>query len=368
MNDAPAAATQGSPGAQPPPGAPFQRGPVFAAPYVMDPAGPGETDFYGRNGNPTWRGLEVAIGELDGGTCVLFPSGMAAITTVLRTVLRPGDTVVLPSDGYYQTRRYAHGYLAAHGIGVREVPTAGPWPAGTFDGVRLVLLETPSNPGLDVCDIAALAAAAHGTGALVAVDNTTPSPLGQRPLELGADLVVASDSKALTGHSDLILGHVTAADPGLAADLAAARTVEGAVAGPFEAWLAHRSLGTLDLRLARHTDNAAALAVLFAAHPAVRQVRWPGLPSDPAYPVASRQMRRFGGVLAIELASHQAVTTFVTHSALITYATSFGGLHTTADRRAQWGDAVPEGYLRLSAGCEDTDDLVTDIRKTLDSL
>ena len=349
-------------------GTPLLPGPVFAAPYHMDAEDPRRADFYGREGNPTWRALEAAIGELDGGRCVLFPSGMAAITTLLRTVLRPGDTVVLPSDGYYQTRRFANGPLAAVGVRAREVPTAGPWPDGVFSGARLVLLETPSNPGLDVCDIALLSGLAHAAGALVAVDNTTASPLGQQPLLLGADLVVASDSKALTGHSDLILGHVTCADPELAGELVAARTNGGAVPGPFEAWLAHRSLGTLDLRLARQAENAGALARLLAGHAAVRSVRWPGLPEDPAYAVAAAQMRRFGGVLCFELPCREAVDRFVATSRLVLNATSFGGLHTTADRRAQWGDAVPDGFVRLSAGCEDTADLVDDVRAALDAL
>ena len=319
-------------------------------------------------GNPTWRALESAIGELDGGSCVLFPSGMAAVSTLLRTVLRPGDAFVLPSDGYYQVRKFADGSLATVGVRVRELPTAGPWPDGVFDGARLVLLETPSNPGMDVCDLVALSGAAHDASALVAVDNTTASPLGQRPLALGADVVVASDSKALTGHSDLILGHVTTADPSLAEALLAARANSGAVPGPFEAWLAHRSLATLDLRLARQAENAGALARLLAKHPAVRWVRWPGLPDDPAHAVASAQMRRFGGVLCFELQSRDAVRRFVDGSRLVLNATSFGGLHTTADRRAQWGDAVSPGFVRLSAGCEDTDDLVDDVTAALDGL
>ncbi|HEY3259500.1 MAG TPA: cystathionine gamma-lyase [Pseudonocardiaceae bacterium] len=359
----------GGDGRQPVAGAPLLAGPVFAAPYHMDAADPHRADFYGREGNPTWRALEAAIGDLDGGYCVLFPSGMAAITTLMRSVLRPGAAVVLPSDGYYQVRKFAHGSLSAgSGVEVREVPTPGPWPDGVFEGARLVLLETPSNPGMDVCDIAKLATAAHAAGALVAVDNTTASPLGQRPLELGADLVVASDSKALTGHSDLILGHVSTLDAELAAALVEARGNTGAVAGPFEAWLAHRSLGTLDLRLGRQAENAGALARLLAGHPAVREVRWPGLPEDPAHAVASKQMRRFGGVLCFELSSAEAVRRFVDASRLVLNATSFGGLHTTADRRAQWGDAVSEGFVRLSAGCEDTEDLVCDVRAALDAL
>lgn len=343
---------------EPEPGQPLSQGPVFAAPYHL-----GGDDSYGRESNPTWRVLESAIGELDGGYCVVFPSGISAISTVLRALLDDGDSVVLPSDGYYATRRLVREEL--RGLAVREVPTAGPWPEGVFDGARLVLLETPSNPGLDVCDIAALAERAHAAGALLAVDNTTATPLGQRPLELGADLVVASDTKALSGHSDLLMGHVSAADGALAQRLARARTLFGAVPGPLETWLVRRGLGTLDLRLARQAANAGALAAVLAEHPDVSGVRWPGLPTDPAHAVASRQMRRWGGVLRFELPDAGAFEELVRRSHLLVAATSFGGLHTTVDRRAVWGDPVSDGFVRLSAGCEDTADLVEDMRQAL---
>ncbi|GAA0212811.1 cystathionine gamma-lyase [Saccharothrix mutabilis subsp. mutabilis] len=339
----------------PVPGEPFGANPVFASAYHL-----GGDDTYGRPHNPTWRALEAALGSLDGGEAVLFPSGMAAISTVLRVVLAPGDTVVVPSDGYYLTRTL----VAEMPVEVVEAPTAGPYPS--FEGVRLVLLESPSNPGLDVCDITALARSAHDAGALVAVDNTTATPLGQRPLELGADIVVSSDTKAVAGHSDVLLGHVSTADPELAEKVRTARTVGGAIPGPFETWLVHRGLGTLDLRLARQAENAAALYEVLKSHGAVRNLRWPGSPSDPAHAVASRQMRRFGGVLTFELASAEAVAGFLERSALVAASTSFGGLHTTCDRRAQWGDPVPEGLVRLSAGCEDTADLVADVLAALD--
>jgi cystathionine gamma-lyase len=337
------------------PGGPFMGSPVFASAFHLT-----GQDFYGRNDNPTWRSLESALGELDGGECVLFPSGMAAISTFLRLVLRTGDTVVLPSDGYYLTRKFVAEHMD---VVVREVPTAGPYP--DFDGVSLVLLETPSNPGLDVCDITALAHAAHDAGALVAVDNTTATPLGQQPLRLGADVVVASDTKAVAGHSDVLLGHVSVVDTDLAARLRAARSASGAIPGPFEAWLAHRGLGTLDLRLARQAANAAALYDVLRVHPAVTGLRWPGAPQDEAYALAARQMRRFGGVLTFQLADATAVETFLGKSRLIAASTSFGGLHTSLDRRAQWGDPVPEGLVRLSAGCEDTTDLVADVLAAL---
>ncbi|MFC0433010.1 cystathionine gamma-lyase [Kutzneria buriramensis] len=343
-------------------GQPFLAGPVLAAPYHLSPGHPGADDFYGRAGNPTWRALESAIGALDGGLCTVFPSGMAAITTLLRTLLSPGDLLVVPSDGYYLVRTF----LTGLDVRVREVPTVGPWTAEAVAGARLVLLETPSNPGLDVCDIAAIAELAHAVGALVAVDNTTATPLGQRPLELGADVSVASDTKAVAGHSDVLFGHVSVTDEALWTELQRQRTVSGAIPGPFETWMVHRGLGTLDVRLARQAENAAALVAKLRGHEAVADVRWPGSPDDPSHAIASRQMRRFGGVFTFELASAELVTRFVRESRLVSAATSFGGLHSTADRRAHWGDPVPEGLVRFSAGLEDSHDLVHDVVDALD--
>lgn len=353
-------------GGDPPaaPGAALTPGPVFAAPYHLgDPAE--RHDFYGRAGNPTWRVLESALAGLDGGHCVIFPSGMAAISTLLHAVLRRGDTVILPADGYYATRQFVRDELGELELTVREIPTAGPWPADAFDSTRLVLLETPSNPGLDVCDIAVLTERAHAAGALVAVDNTTATPLGQRPLELGADIVVASDTKALAGHSDVLLGHVSVRDGDLAERLVRARTLSGAIPGPFEAWLVRRGLGTLDLRLSRQAANAEALARTLREHPAVRDVRWPGLPDDPSHDIARKQMRRWGGVFCFRLADAHAVDELLRRSQLALAATSFGGMHTTLDRRARWGDPVADGFVRASAGCEDTSDLVADILAAL---
>ncbi|WP_394616127.1 cystathionine gamma-lyase [Lentzea sp. JNUCC 0626] len=334
------------------PGDPFGAQPVFASAFHL-----GGQDYYGRGGNPTWRALETALGSLEGGETVVFPSGMAAISTLLRTVLSTGDTLVLPSDGYFLSRKF----VSEMDVNVVEVPTVGPYPS--FEGVRLVLLETPSNPGLDVCDIAALAEQAHAAGALLAVDNTTATPLGQRPLELGADIVVASDTKAVAGHSDVLFGHITAASPELAAKLRDARTLSGAIPGPFETWLVLRGLGTLDLRLERQARNAAALYEALSGK--VSGLRWPGAEADPAHLLAAQQMRRFNGVLTFELSDADAVEAFISKSRFVSAATSFGGLHSTADRRAQWGDPVPEGLVRFSAGCEDTHDLVTDVSHAL---
>jgi len=348
-------------------GAPLHPGPVLSSAFHLGaPEDPTPPDFYGRAGNPTWRALEAALGELDGGECVVFASGMAAIAAVLR-LAAPRGAIVLPSDGYYLARSLARGELVALGVQVREVPTAGPWPPGVLDGAGLVLVESPSNPGLDVADIAAAAVAAHAAGALLAVDNTTATPLGQVPLALGADLTIASDTKAPAGHGDVVLGHVTVRDSDLLTRLREARSLSGAVPGPMEAWLAHRGLGTLDLRLARQTANAAALVGLLVTNAAVTDVRWPGHPGDPAYAVASRQMRRWNGVLRFTLPSVAAVGRFLATSTLVGSATSFGGLRSTADRRQRWGDDVDPGLIRLSAGCEDTDDLVADVRAALDA-
>jgi cystathionine gamma-lyase len=353
---------------RPEPGQPFLPGPVLASTFPLDPAtGPvAGVDSYGRPDSSTRRLLESAIGELEGGDCLTFATGMAAVSAALLALVGHGDEILLPADGYFLTRTWAGRTLSARGVSVTLVPTAGPYP--DFTGVRLVLLETPANPGLDVCDIAGIAAAAHTAGALVAVDNTTATPLGQTPLELGTDLVVASATKALTGHSDILLGYVASRDARLMSTLTSWRDATGAIPGNFDAWLAHRSLATLDLRLARQTANAAAVSAALADHPAVRGLRWPGRESDPSFVVAARQMRRIPGVVTFELPSADAVLRFLTGSRLVVAATSFGGLHTTADRRAQWGDDAPEGLVRLSCGIEDTDDLVADILFALDTI
>ncbi len=346
---------------EPVPGQPFLAGPVFAAPYHLDPVEGPRGNGYGRPDNPTRAALEAAIGELEGGECVTFASGMAAIAAVFQVCGR--GSVVVPSDGYFAARTLAEQMLPD----VRYSPTAGPVSdrAGVYAGVSLVLLESPANPGLDMCDLPALSAAAHAAGAVVAVDNTTATPLGQRPLDLGADISVASGTKALAGHSDVLIGYVATRDAELAGKLRTWRNLGGAIPGPFEAWLVHRSMGTLDLRLARQSANAAAVVEVLAAHPAVSHVRWPGRASDPAYDLARRQLRRVPGVVTFTLADKAAVDRFLTASTLIAAATSFGGLHTTADRREQWGDDVPPGLVRLSCGIEDEADLVADVRAAL---
>jgi len=356
-------------------GEPFLPGPTFAGTYHF--SGEPETSpyTYGRYHNPTWTRFEQALSELEGGHALVFASGMAAITAVFGATLTAehakgkASVLVMPSDCYYTTRMLAEGYFASLGIEVRMAPTAGNAQIEKLDGATLLWLESPSNPGLDVCDLAELISAAHSRQVLVAVDNTTATVLGQRPLELGADFSVSSDTKSLTGHGDLMLGHVAVREPAWAERLHAFRNVQGAIPGPMEVWLAHRSLATLDMRLERQCTNAMEIVRLLATRPEVQLVRYPGLPQDPAHTIASRQMKRYGPVVSFVLDTEAMAEQFLASCQLVITATSFGGIHTTAERRARWkGDAIPAGFIRLSAGCEDTQDLLEDISQAIDSL
>ncbi|MFJ2195531.1 cystathionine gamma-lyase [Streptomyces violaceusniger] len=348
-------------------------GPVFAAHYHLpgDPVGP---YTYGRDGNPTWSLLERAISELESpGTdaeTVVFSSGMGAISAVLLSQLRQGDAAVLPSDGYQLLPALVE-RLEGYGVTVRTAPTGEDAQLAALDDrTKLLWLETPSNPGLDVCDIRRLAEAAHARGTLVAVDNTLATPLGQRPLELGADFAVASGTKALTGHGDVLLGYVTCRDPRLAAEVRAWRKTVGAIPGPMEAWLAHRSLATLQLRVDRQAATALALAEALRERPEITGLRHPGLPTDPAHRLAAGQMRggRFGCVVSFTLPDKECAERFLDALRLVDDATSFGGMRSTAERRGRWGgDAVPEGFIRFSVGAEDPDDLIADVLRALDA-
>jgi cystathionine gamma-lyase len=346
---------------------PLVGGPQFSATYTT-PGSPADHQLlYGRFQNPTWTVWEAALAELEGGAAVAFASGMAAIAAVFGVCLKPRDIVVLPSDSYYTTRVLASSWLASIGVDVRQAPTRGNQQAGALDGARLLWLETPSNPQLDICDIRPLVEEAHARGALVAVDNTTATGYLQQPLALGADFVVASDTKALTGHSDLVLGHVAAATPERLDAIRGWRTQHGAIPGPMETWLAHRSVATLPLRLQQQCASALAVAKLLASKPSVRAVLYPGLPDHPGHEIAKRQMQAFGCVVSFDLGSQKSADAFLTGSQLIRQATSFGGVHSTAERRARWGgDAVSEGFVRLSVGCESTEDLLEDIESALD--
>jgi len=347
------------------PGQPLGPIPVPASAFHLSEQEGTEEHVYGRYSNPVWVRLEAALARLEeAGSALSFGSGMAAVTAALRVLSRPGAVLVIPADGYYQVRRYAAESLVPQGVTVYEAT------ADQFcDAARqadVVLAETPANPGLDVVDLHRLGGICRRRGARLIVDNTTATPLGQQPLSMGADLVVASATKALAGHSDLIAGYVAGSQPELMAGLHRERLLAGPILGAFEAWLLLRSIGSFGLRFDRQCQNALALAIALRGHPKVRAVRYPGLPDDPAHDVAVVQMRRFGGLLSIELDTADDVHALVRHSELLAAATSFGGLHTTVDRRARWGDAVPEGFARISTGIEDTDDLVADVLGALD--
>lgn len=326
--------------------------PIVPAAVFHLPGVPGNAPYqYGRFHNPTWDRLEGALSLLEDAEAIVFPSGMAAIAAVLYATLKSGDRILLPSDGYYTTRALSGKFLAPLGVSIATRATAE-FSNGGFAGFRLVLIETPSNPGLDVCDIAAIAAEAKSDGALVVVDNTTMTPLGQRPLGLGADATVTADTKAINGHSDALFGHVATRNGALAAQLREWRKFSGAIPGPFEAWLVYRGIETLDVRFERMCATAALIAARLAEHSKVVSVRYPGLAGDPSHKIAARQMANFGFLIAATLRDASTADRFIAECAYLQASTSFGGVRTSAERRARWGDAVPEGFLRISIGLE----------------
>lgn len=349
----------------------LERGEPVPPPLVLAsifhlPGDPTGVRQYGRTDNPTREALEHALGHLEDAPVVAFPSGMAAITAALLTCLAPGERLLLPADGYYATRLLAARILAPLGIGFETRPTAR-FAEGGFAGFRAVFVETPSNPGLDLCDLRTVATRARAAGATVIADNTTMTPLGQRPLELGADLVVAADTKAPGGHSDVVLGHVATRDAEALTRLREWRRLSGSIPGPLDCWLVHRGLETLETRFERMCANAGALAPRLAGHPAVQAIRYPGLPDDPGHALARAQMRRFGFLIALTLPSAEAAERFIASCPLLTAATSFGGVHSSAERRARWGDAVDPGMVRLSIGCEPVEPLWAALARSLDA-
>jgi cystathionine gamma-lyase len=346
---------------------PFLAGPQFSSTFTT-PGEPSQHAFtYGRFHNPTWAAWEDALGVLEGGEAIAFASGMAAVSAVLGVTLRPGDVVVLPTDCYYTVRTLGSTWLEAIGVKVRMAAARDSAQPALLDGARLVWIETPSNPQLEICDIRSVVEAARARNVLVAVDNTTATPYLQQPLALGATFVVSSDTKALAGHSDLILGHVATADPERAAALRQWRTVHGSIPGPMEVWLAHRSLPTLPLRVTRQCASAAQLADMLAARRDVAGVHYPGLPTHPGHEVASRQMQAYGTVVSFDLSTRARAEWFLRALTIVREATSFGGVLSMAERRARWGgDAISEGFIRFSVGCEATMDILADVEQALD--
>lgn len=325
--------------------------PISVATTFHLPEAQGATHYYGRSGQPTWDAVEGQLQILEDAEVVAFPSGMAAITAALVTCLKAGAKVMLPSDGYYVTRLLGRDLLKVYGVEVVQIPTLE-MATADFSGFQVIYIETPSNPGLDTVDIAAMAARANAAGARVIVDNTTMTPLLQRPLDLGADLVVAADTKAPSGHSDALFGHVAGRDANLMARVREWRRQSGSVPGPFEAYLVHRGIETMELRLERMCASASVIAERMAGHKAVTSLRYPGLAGDPSHWAVGAQMVNGGFLIGFTLADAEVAEAFLARCPLIEQATSFGGTHTAAERRARWGDAVPEGFIRLSVGIE----------------
>ncbi|WP_291732211.1 cystathionine gamma-lyase [Leisingera sp. F5] len=322
---------------------------------------------YGRVDNATWEQLEHVLAYLEDAPTLAYPSGMAAISASLFATVKAGAKILIPSDGYYVTRRLSERFLQNLGVQVEQRPTTG-FAEGGFDGFDVVFAETPSNPGLDLCDLRAIGDAVHAAGGILIVDNTTMTPLGQRPLELGADVVVASDTKAPGGHSDVLMGHLATRNEDILQAAREWRQFGGGIPGPQEAWLAHRGLETLDVRFDRMCSTAEVLAERLAAHPLVQDIRFPGLASDPSHELAKQQMARFGFLISITLDSSEQADAFINSCPLIRSATSFGGVHTSAERRARWGDAVAPGFVRISVGTEPAEELWSAMAAALEML
>jgi cystathionine gamma-lyase len=347
-------------------GAPFLPGPVLAAPFHLHGEVATSDWSYTRYGNPTFARYEAALSELEGGDVVIFATGMAAAAALLLTGLSPGSAVAMDHGCYLGVRRLAEAHLEPRGVDVRLAAPADL--EGAVRGAQMLWLETPSNPKLEVYDIAALAKAARAERAITVVDNTTAGPLFQKALDLGADYALTSATKHLSGHADVMLGYVATRDGERAQALRDWRTKAGSVPGPFEVWLAHRSLPTLALRLERAGANALALAEALSARDDVTGVRYPGLAGDPGHDVARRQMTGYGTIVAFDVGGRERAERFLGAAELVTEASSFGGVQTSAERRARWsGDDVSEGFIRLSAGCEDAADLVADVGRALDA-
>ncbi len=336
---------------------------------------------YSRTANPTRHALEECLAALEGGRRALaFASGMAAEDCLLRAVCTPGDHVVIPDDAYGGTFRLMARVLAEWGVSYRPVRISDI--AAVADALaerpaRVLWAETPTNPLLSIADISALADVAHQAGALLVVDNTFASPYLQQPLALGADAVVHSTTKYLGGHSDVVGGAVVVADQALGERLAFLQNTTGAVAGPFDAWLTLRGVKTLAVRMDQHSRNAARVADMLTSHPAVTDVRYPGLPSHPGHEVAAKQMRDFGGMVSFRVrGGESAAVAACGRTRLFTLGESLGGVESLVEHPGRMTHAsaagspleVPDDLIRLSVGIETAADLLEDLRQALAGL
>jgi cystathionine gamma-synthase len=327
---------------------------------------------YIRDGNPNRRALEAALATLEGGASAMaFASGMAATMAVFQTLV-PGDHVVAPLDAYFGTPKLLREHFVPWGLEVSfvDMTDVAAVRAALRPKTRLIWTETPSNPTIAVTDLGAIAAVAKSAGALLVCDNTWATPFLQQPFLLGADLVMHSTTKYLSGHSDVMGGAVVAREAGPVADrLRSVQVNGGAVPSPFDSWLVLRGIRTLPWRMRAHCSNAAAVAAFLSRHPRVQRVHYPGLPGDPGYPVASRQMSAAGGVLSFVVPGGRARAFEVAaRLRLLTRATSLGGPESLVEHRASVegpGTRAPEGLLRLSIGLEHPDDLIADLGQAL---
>jgi cystathionine gamma-synthase len=345
---------------------------VFASTYIGAHEVSTAKLGYGRYGNPTWQALEQAIGALEGGRALSFSSGMAAAQAVLE-LMPPRAVVVIPHNCYLGVADAVDRRQAKDGWQVRRVNVADTAEVlAAAEGADLVWIESPTNPTIEVADLPALGRNL-AREVIFVVDSTFATPLLQRPLESGADIVVHSATKLLSGHSDVLLGVlVTRADDAKSFEaLEAVRRSFGAAPGPMEAYLALRGLRTLPLRLAQAQTSAQILAERLVTHKHVRRVRFPGLPEDPGHDVAHRTMSGFGSLISIDLADAKTAEALVDGCSLWGFATSLGGVESTLERRRRWGGellSVPEGLIRMSVGIEHVEDLWADLAQALDQL
>lgn len=336
---------------------------------------------YSRSANPTRTALEECLASLEGGVRgFAFASGLAAEDTLLRALTGPGDHVVIPDDAYGGTYRLFDKVEARWGLRYDPVPIADVEAvrAAVRPGeTRMVWVETPTNPLLGIADIAALAEIAHAADALLVVDNTFASSYLQQPLAHGADIVVHSTTKYAGGHSDVVGGALVVRDEALAEPIAFHQNSMGAVAGPFDSWLVLRGLKTLALRMERHSDNAEAVVAFLQSRPEVSQVIYPGLAEHPGHAVASRQMKRFGGMISFRMAAgERAALDVVEHTELFTLAESLGGVESLIEHPGRMTHAsaagspleVPADLVRVSVGIESVDDLVADLERAFERL
>ncbi|WP_336630743.1 MULTISPECIES: cystathionine gamma-synthase [unclassified Microbacterium] len=350
----------------------------FSTTYAQDGIGGLRQGYeYGRSGNPTRTALQHQLAAIEGGAHAFsFASGLAAEDALLRAVLRPGDEVLLGNDVYGGTHRLLARVLGPWGVGLRVVDMSDPdavRAAVAERPPRILWVETPSNPLLRITDIAGLAAVGHEAGALVVVDNTFATPALQRPLALGADVVVHSTTKYLGGHSDVVGGALILDDDALAEKIGFLQFAVGAVSGPLDAWLTTRGIKTLAVRMQRHSENAAAVADFLSRNARVARVYYPGLAAHPGHEIAARQMSGYGGIVTLALESGAAARRFAESTRLFQLAESLGGVEslvnypdamTHASVRGTEA-AVPVEVVRLSVGIEDEADLLEDLDRAL---